>query len=190
MAKKVQFGLSEVHIAPITAVTSNGYTYGTVFAIPGAVNLTLDPEGEENNFYADNIKYFNTFANQGYTGSLEMALLSDDFREKILNEAVDTNGAHIEAADVTPTGFALGFQIEGDTNEGRRYWYYNVSAARPSNTAATIETSIEPQTETLDITAAPRSTDKKVRVYIDKSETNTSVYNSFFSTVYESNISG
>ena len=190
MAKKVQFGLSEVHIAPISEVTSSGYTYGTVFAIPGAVNLTLDPEGEENAFYADNIKYFNTFANQGYTGSLEMALLSDDFREKILKEAVDTNGAHIEEADVTPNGFALGFQIEGDSNIGRRYWYYNVSAARPSTTGATTETSITPQTETLNITAAPRSTDKKVRVFMDKTEDNANVYDAFFGSVYESDISG
>ncbi len=190
MAKKVQFGLSEVHVAPITDIGTTSYTYGTIFTIPGAVSLTLDPEGEENNFYADNIKYFNQTANQGYSGSLEIALLNDDFREKILREAVDSNGAHIEEADIAPVGFALGFQIEGDSNVGRRYWYYNVTAARPSNSASTVETSIEPQTETLNITAAPRATDKKVRVFIDKTDDNTNVYNSFFGTVYESDISG
>ena len=58
MANKVKFGLSEVHIAPITAVGDSSYTYGTIFSIPGAVSLTLDRAGDETEFYADNIKYF------------------------------------------------------------------------------------------------------------------------------------
>lgn len=78
---KVKFGLENVHIAPITAIGDSSYTYGTIFKIPGAVNLSLDVAGDETDFYADNIKYYNDRANQGYTGSLEMALLSDDFRE-------------------------------------------------------------------------------------------------------------
>ena len=55
MANKVKFGLSEVHIAPITSITDGVYTYGTIFAIPGAVNLTLDRAGEEENFYAEHV---------------------------------------------------------------------------------------------------------------------------------------
>lgn len=188
MANKVKFGLNNVHIAPISSVSSS-YSYGNVFAIPGAVSLTLDPAGDENDFYADDIKYFTSYANQGYTGTLEMALLNDDFREKILNEAVDSNGAHIEKADLDTNGFALGFQIQGDVS-GRRYWYYNCKAARPNNSATTKEASITPQTESVSITAAPRSTDSKVRVFIDKTDDNTNVYNDFFNSVYESSISG
>lgn len=185
---KVKFGLENVHIAPITAITNGSYTYGEVFAIPGAVNLTLDPEGEETNFYADNIKYFNEMANQGYTGSLEMALLSDEFREKVLNELKDSNGGFIEDASRSPIGFALGFQILGD-KANKRFWYYNVSASRPANNASTTETSKTPQTDTVNITASPRLTDKRVRYMLEKTSENTAVYNSFFNTVYESNIS-
>ena len=58
MANKVKFGLSNVHIAPITAVSGASITYGEPFAIKGAVNLTLDPEGESADFYGDNTKYF------------------------------------------------------------------------------------------------------------------------------------
>ena len=58
MANKVKFGLSNVHIAPITAISNSEVTYGTPFALPGAVNLTLDPEGESADFYGDNTKYF------------------------------------------------------------------------------------------------------------------------------------
>lgn len=188
MANKVKFGLSEVHIAPITAESSSGYTYGTIFTIPGAVNITLDRAGDETDFYADNIKYYNVAANQGYTGSLEMALLTEDFRTKILNEIKDTNGALIEDATRGTTGFALGFQIDGDESN-RRFWYYNVTANRPSNSSSTIEESKTPQTETVDITVAPRASDKLVRAVLEKTDDNTNVYNAFFETVYESSIS-
>ena len=61
MANKVKFGLSNVHIAPITYSGSN-VTYGTIFELPGAVNLSLDPAGESADFYADNTKYFSDYA--------------------------------------------------------------------------------------------------------------------------------
>ena len=188
MANKVKFGLSEVHIAPITEVTSSAYTYGTIFAIPGAVSLSLDRAGDETDFYADNIKYFNESANQGYTGSLEMALFTEEFRTKILNEIKDANGALIEDATKGTTGFALGFQIDGD-KANRRFWYYNCMANRPANSSSTIESTKEPQTETVDITAAPRATDKLVRAVMEKTDDNTAAYNAFFSTVYETSIS-
>ena len=188
MANKVKFGLSEVHIAPITEVTSSTYTYGTIFAIPGAVSLSLDRAGDETDFYADNIKYFNESANQGYTGSLEMALFTEEFRTKILNEIKDANGALIEDATKGTTGFALGFQIDGD-KANRRFWYYNCMANRPANSSSTIESTKEPQTETVDITAAPRATDKLVRAVMEKTDDNTAAYNAFFSTVYETSIS-
>ena len=188
MANKVKFGLSEVHIAPITAADSNGYTYGTIFTIPGAVSITLDKAGDETEFYADNIKYFNESANQGYTGSLEMALLNEDFRTKILGETKDSNGALIEDATKGTIGFALGFQIDGD-KANRRFWYYNVMASRPSNSSTTIEASKTPQTETVDITAAPRASDKLVRAVLEKTDDNTAAYNGFFSTVYETTVS-
>ena len=181
---KVKFGLSEVHIAPITAESASGYTYGDIFAIPGAVSLSLDRAGDETEFYADNIKYFNESANQGYTGSLEMAIFTDEFRKKILGELQDTNGALIEDATRGTTGFALGFQIDGD-RANRRFWYYNVMANRPSNSSSTIESTKEPQTETVDITAAPRASDKLVRAVLEKTDENANVYNTFFSTVYE-----
>ena len=188
MANKVKFGLSEVHIAPITAVSDNSYTYGTIFSIPGAVSLTLDRAGDETDFYADNIKYFTQSANQGYTGSLEMALFNEDFRTKILNEIKDSNGALIEDATRGTIGFALGFQIDGDATN-RRFWYYNCTATRPSNNSSTIESSKDPQTESVDITAAPRATDKLVRAVLEKTSENAAAYNGFFSQVYETSVS-
>lgn len=188
MANKVKFGLSNVHIAKITYGTDQqgdpSITYGTPFALPGAVNLTLDAEGDSADFFADNTKYFSSTANAGYSGSLEVALINDTFRTTILGETTDTKGAMVENKDDTIADFALGFQIEGDS-KGRRFWFYNVSANRPSTASQTIETSKEPVTETLDITASARITDGAIKVFMEDNGTNTADYNGFFTDVYE-----
>ena len=117
-----------------------------------------------------------------------MALFNEDFRTKILNEIKDSNGALIEDATRGTIGFALGFQIDGDATN-RRFWYYNCTATRPSNNSSTIESSKDPQTESVDITAAPRATDKLVRAVLEKTSENAAAYNGFFSQVYETSVS-
>ena len=189
MANKVKFGLCNVHIAPIIALSNNGITYDTPFALPGAVNLTLDPEGESADFFGDNTKYFSEYANQGYSGSLEIALINDAFRTKVLGETTDSNGAMIESTDDTIKDFALGFQINGDKTN-RKYWFYNVSAQRPSTASNTMESSKEPNTDTLNITANARINDNKVKVFLEETEDNKTAYANFFNEVYESIISG
>ena len=189
MANKVKFGLSNVHIAKITYGTDQqtglpSISYGTPFPILGAVNLTLDAEGESADFFADNTKYFSASANNGYSGSLEVAMINDTFRTEILGETTDTKGALVENKDDTISDFALGFQIEGDANN-RRFWFYNVSANRPSTASQTIETSKEPVTDTLDITASARITDGAIKVFMEESSTNTAEYQGFFTSVYE-----
>lgn len=189
MANKVKFGLCDVHIAPITVNNDGTFTYGTVFAIEGAVSLSLDPSGDEVNFAADNnAKYFTSFANNGYSGSLEMALYSEKFRTDILGQYKDINGAIIENADDTVKPFALGFRIDGD-DTNTKFWYYNVMAARPSVSAQTTDTSITPQTETLNITVSQRPSDNQVRAMMTETPSNTAAYAGFFNNVYEKTLS-
>ena len=185
---KVKFGLSNCYIAPFTIDNSGNYEYSTPISVPGAVNLSLSPSGDTNDFYADNVIYFSSTANQGYEGDLEIALIPDEIRTSILGETVDANGAYIENANDKFAGFAFGFQIDGDQNN-RKFWYYNCSLTRPTTESSTIESSITPNTDTLTIKAMPRLSDKKVRVYLEPSDTNTAVYNSFFSSVYETETS-
>ena len=66
---KIKYGLSNVHYATITE--SDGViTYGKPKAIKGAVNLSLNAEGESDSFYADDIDYFNWSTNDGYSRKL------------------------------------------------------------------------------------------------------------------------
>lgn len=184
MANKVLFGIEKCYVAKITVGENGAITYGTPFAVPGAVGLNFDPEGEETPFYADNIKYYIASSNQGYTGDLEIAMTPQEFLTQILGRTVDTNGAVFENSDDTQARFALMFQGQGDQT-ARRWVFFDCTATRPSRENNTKEESVEVGTETMSITMNPRPTDKAVMAYIEPNESNQAVYDNFFTKVYE-----
>ena len=99
MGNKVKYNLKNVHVAKLTETEVEGvrsYNYATPRAIPGAVSLSLDAEGESTPFYADGIVYFRSVTNNGYSGDLEMALIPDWFRTEILQEVLDKKGVLVE----------------------------------------------------------------------------------------------
>lgn len=149
---KIKYGLSQVYYAKATIATNGTATYGTPVAIPGAVNLTLDAESETTPFYADNIVYYTSVSNNGYSGSLEVALIPDSFMADIFGDVTGANGLTYELADVEPEHFALLFQFENDASS-TRHVFYNCVATRPSVSSQTKEASITPVTETMNITA-------------------------------------
>lgn len=160
MANKVQFGLKNVHVAFLTEAT---LTYAAPVAIPGAVKLTLSPEGEETEFYADDIAYFTATSNQGYKGDLEAALIPDAVLAEALGWEVDSNGVLVEIADGAQKPFALLGEIQGDES-GRRFAYYKCLAARPTNEHGTKGKSIEPNTQALTLTVSPIEIDGELVV--------------------------
>ena len=182
---KVKFGLSNVHVAKITEQDGE-ITYGTPFAMPGAVALSAEPEGETTPFYADNIQYYVAVSNNGYTGELELAMAVKEFLTQILGQQEDTNGALFESSDDVNARFALMGEIEGDVKK-RRFVYYDCTATRPSSEMNTVEDTKEPQTDTLEITMSPRATDRVIKAVIEPNETNKAVYDTFFTKVYEKN---
>lgn len=161
MANKVKFGLSKCYYS---VWNESADTYATPVALEGAVTLTLDQQGNETNFRADNIDYWTTFANSGYSGSLELAKVPDAFKVDVLGEVVDANsGIQYELGTAQPKPFALLFQIEGD-DEAFRLAFYNCKCSRPSvGSNTTAADSIEPVTETIDITAKARPTDGLIK---------------------------
>ena len=87
---KVKFGLKNVHYALLQEGEEGAITYGTPVPMPGAVSMSLAPQGDTNTFYADNIAYYVSTANNGYQGDLEIAVIPDSFRTDVLGETVDT----------------------------------------------------------------------------------------------------
>ena len=153
---KVKYNLKNVHAAILTKGESGTYSYGTPQAIPGAVSISLEAEGENTPFYADGIVYFRSTTNNGYSGDLEIALIPEWFRTDILQETLDANGVLIESADnLESVHFALLFEFDGDIN-AIRHVLYDCTTARPSIESETKEDTIEPGTETLSLAADPR----------------------------------
>ena len=159
MGNKVKYNLKNVHAAKLTESVVDGavkYTYAAPQAIPGAVSISLDAEGDSSPFYADGIVYFRSVANNGYSGELEIALIPEWFRTDILLETLDSNGVLVEKSDQAESvKFALLFEFDGDVR-AIRHVMYNCTASRPSIESETKEETIEPGTETLSLTADPR----------------------------------
>lgn len=151
---KVQFNLCNVHYA---VLKNEGDTpeWETPVKVPGAVTLTLDPQGDVTPFYADGITYYQSVANNGYSGDLEMARYPDQMLQDVWGmEAVDEDNVLIENAKVEPKSFALLYQIDGD-KDSQYYCLYNCSGTRPAIGGTTNTETKEPETKSSSITAVP-----------------------------------
>ena len=109
-----------MHWAKITAWSDDGVpTFATPVRLPGAVSLSIDANGENENFYADNSVYYVINNNAGYDGDLEVALITTDFATAILGEQLDAKGVLVERNDAETSQFALMFEFDGDKNHIR-----------------------------------------------------------------------
>jgi len=185
MPNKVKYNLKNVYAAKLTETVSSGvttYSYATPQAIPGAVSLSLDAEGDNTPFYADGIVYFRANTNNGYTGDLEIALVPEWFRTEILQETLDAKNVLVEKSDIGDVKhFALLFEFDGDA-KAIRHALYNCSASRPGMASQTKENSITPVTEKLTLTADPRG-DGLVKCRTGDT-TDATTYNGWYSAVY------
>lgn len=181
MANKIKYGIKNCYYA--VATDTNGVlTYGSPKKLAGAVSLSLEAQGETNPFYADDIVYFQSIANNGYSGSLELALIPEDFRSDVLGEATSQNGLLVEKANAPTVEFALLFEFQGD-EKATRHAMYRCVATRPAVAGSTKEASITPQTETLNITAMPRISDEIVKASI--AAATTGAYTTWYTAVVE-----
>lgn len=154
MSNIVKFNICNVHYALFDKTEEGVIKYKPPVAMPGAVSISLEPNGEPESFYADGIEYYTISNNMGYDGDLEIALIPESFRIDVLMEKSDSNKVLIESSHVETANFALLFEFDGDQKK-IRHIMYNCSAARPTLEGQTNEESREVQPETLTVQARP-----------------------------------
>lgn len=178
---KVKYNLKNAHYALLTIAEDGTVSFGKPTAMPGAVFISLDANGEPENFYADGVAYYVINNNMGYDGDLELAMIPESFRLECLKEELDSNGVLIENSDVELGSFALLFEFDGDQKH-IRHVLYNCAASRPGIEGQTNEDSKEVQTETLTITATPLG-NGMVKAKTGNT-TNAAVYADWYKAVY------
>lgn len=182
---KIKYGLKNVHYAVATETTnpSTGETttsYGPVKPWKGAVSISMDAQGEDVIFRADDGAYANLDNNNGYQGDFESALIPEDVNISVLGQTKDANGVVTETADDVKKYFAFMFEFQLDKS-GRRFIFYRCSLTRPSVGSQTKGETVEPQTDTVTITATPRPDDNNIKSYVDKGS---AAYNGWYTQVY------
>ena len=178
---KVKYNLKNTHYAMLSIGENGAVSYGTPTAMPGSVSISLDANGEPENFYADGEAYYVINNNMGYNGDLELAMIPESFRTDALKEQLDDKGVLIENAQVELAAFALLFEFDGDQRH-IRHVLYNCSASRPGIEGKTNEESREVQTEKLTIKAAPLANGMVKAKTGDT--TDATVYNDWYKAVY------
>lgn len=184
---KVKFGLKNVHYSMLTYNTSGAAQFATPVPIPGAVNLTLDPEGDKTSFYADDVEYYVTNDNNGYSGTLEIARVPDQFRQDALGDVLDTKGILFEDQGAELGHFALLFEFDGD-QQATKHVIYNCTAGRTSESGSTKGESVEVQTESLSLTAKSvhfASVDKYIVKGKTTASTDSTAYSAWYTTVQQ-----
>ena len=182
---KIKYNFKNVHYAMLTVDEAGAASYEKPVAISGAVSISLDANGEPENFYADGTAYYVINNNMGYDGDLELAIIPEDFRISALSKISDDNKVLIENADSELKAFVLLFEFDGDVKH-IRHVLYKCTASRPGIEGKTNEDSREVQTETLTIKATPLAS--SVVKAKTGNETTSTVYADWYTAVYMSSI--
>lgn len=179
---KVTFGLKNTHYAIITD-DGTKLSYGTPAELPGATELTLDASGDGVEFSADDTKYYTADNNQGYTGKLTIAKLTEAFEKDVLG-IDDSKGVSTENANAKIKRIALMFEFDGD-QKAVRHLLFNVSLSRPGDGSKTKEDKVDVNTQELEFTAAPDPYSGDVKTKTN-SATTEAVYSAWYDKVFTS----
>ena len=155
---KVRFGISDVYYAVMTESTASGVTtisYGSKKAIPGAVSLTLDVEGDTNDFYADNMVYASFDSNNGFSGTLTIADVPESVYTDLLGYYKDSTTSLLTELATTNEVY-FGMMCKVSSNEDPiGFKFYKCALSRPAFAANTTTETIDPDTQELSLRVMP-----------------------------------
>ena len=183
MPNRVNWGLAASAWGKITVDADGHDVYGTPTMFLGNRQVNFDPAGDLIKVFADGTVIYTGRQNSGYTGSLELTNLDDDFAKYVLSESVDSKNVQYEEKEPVINRFYLLWEWVQDA-KNTRHIMYNITASRPSMSATTAgdgDTKTA-QYRTLNLTAIPREdgiVKASTRVDVDST-----VYSNWFTAAY------
>ena len=151
---KVHYDLVDVHVASLT-LAAGVAAFGAPKLLEGSISLDLAAQGNHTKLRADGMVYYQSHSNNGYDGSLNLAMVPDWFRVEYLGEKLDEESkVQIENAETQHKPFALIYGFKGDAKR-RRHVLYNCMAGRVGIKGENKESEKEPDTESLPLSAVP-----------------------------------
>ena len=167
---KSTIGLQGTVIAPMTADTSEGTTYGTLQAVEGAIEAVFTPGNTDPDVqHADDVEWDVLYPDPEHTFRLTLADLPLNIQKMIMNEHVDASGAIWSNADDVPPYFAIGFKSEKSDHNYRYVWLLKCRAKlREENYGTKEGATINRQTAQVEFTAIKRTSDGYWRVKADE----------------------
>lgn len=176
---KIEYGLKNLYLALLTEADDGKITWGTPFAVPGAVSLTQQAVGDSQNIYGDDTVYYTHSTNNGYEGSVNIVMLTDDVRTKVFGEEEYAAGQMVELTDVKQKRFAMLFECSGD-QKNARHIMYDVSFKRGDVEHKTVEDSMEHAEFSMDYTARPIRLDDEHLAVKERIEQGSTKYSTVF----------
>lgn len=180
----VNWGLTVSAWGKITVNAQGKDVYEAPKMFKGTRQINFTPDGQQTKVYADGTVVYVGNQNSGYTGTMEVTNLDDEFAMYALGETETDKKVIVENQDGKGARFYLLWEWEQDKKRARHVMY-NCTANRPDVSATTAGDggSKTAQSRTLNLTAIPRY-DGVIKARTGK-DTDETVYNNWFTSVYD-----
>ena len=169
MANKVLFGFSDLYVGTFSYDDYGDVVMGSPYHQAGAVGFSPEANNDVNHFRADNINYYTTMGSGAYEGDLEVAMFDNSFKTQFMGYiTLDDDGIAITKNPQIPNIW-MAFEIQGDV-AARRVIFYNGKLGAPSRSYSTTEETVEPVTETANVSFAGDNTTGIVMVTYEEGD--------------------
>lgn len=152
---KITYGLKNLYYSAATVGEDGKVQYETPKRMPGATEISLSPVGEDTQIKGDDTTFVTITVNQGYDGNVSVLGIPEEFAVNVLGMTKDGNGVLVENAEDVKKQFALLGEFSSETKEKKRWVLYNCTAGRTDFAGKTKEDSVEAQTFSIPLKAAP-----------------------------------
>ena len=150
MANKVLFGFSDLYVGTYTVDDYGAVTMGTPYHQAGAVGFSPDANDDVNHFRADNINYYTVMGTGAYEGELEVAMFDDTFKTNFMGFIALDDGGLAAVKNPSKPNVYMMFEVQGD-DAARRVIFYNGKFGSPTRSYSTTDETVEPVTETANV---------------------------------------